>query len=184
VFQENLDNMPVVPVSRDDFAVLVASANQGDQEALARLKELLDECPAVWHQVADLVTDARPYLLTLASGGDQLNAESVTRKLKLMEAELSGPNPMLLERLAIEHLLNSWLMREHCDLVIAAAQAKGLALSRIQLLQQDQASRRYQAAVRGLQDVRRLAVQTAPVAPKQGQASGAGWERGRRAGGA
>jgi hypothetical protein len=171
VFQENLDDMPLVPVSRDEFAELVAASNDGDQEALTSLKQLLDDCPAIWHQVADLASDARTYLVKLVSGGDALTSESVARKLKLMEAELTGPNPTLLERLAVEHLLNSWLMREQSDLVMAAAQAKGRPPSRIQLLQQDQAARRYQAAVRNLQDVKRLASQTAAVASKQGSSS-------------
>ena len=65
-------------------------ANGGDAEALAELRNLLEENPRIGKQVVDLQKHAELALIRLASGGDALAAESMYRTVAALKRELGG----------------------------------------------------------------------------------------------
>ena len=52
-------------MSKDEFDVVVTEANDGNSEALAQLRTLLDERPEIWRQVGDLGKHAELTMIRL-----------------------------------------------------------------------------------------------------------------------
>lgn len=124
------------------------------------------------------------------AGGDMLMFESVQRAAKEMEAQLLGPTPSHLERLAVERVVACWLALQHTDVVCTTE--KNLTQAKFWAQQQDRASRRYEAAVKLLLDIRRApspamcqsrqamtTVEATASRPAEKPSPAAGFEKGR-----
>ncbi|MCH7686755.1 MAG: hypothetical protein IH899_08755, partial [Planctomycetes bacterium] len=140
---------------KDQFRELVDKANEGDDEALTQMRKVLDGHPMIWEQVGDLAAHARLTLIRMISGSDKLLFESLTRKALEMEAELLGQSPSLMERLAVERVVSCWMQMQHADTKSVAA-AENLAQARYWSQRQDQAHRRYTAALKQLTTIRQF----------------------------
>ena len=87
------------PDYRTLFRQLVERANQGEPEALIRLRKFLDVNPSIWEQAGDLTTVAERAWTERIAGADRLAAESVKRRIARLKADLTGPHPTALENL-------------------------------------------------------------------------------------
>jgi hypothetical protein len=137
-------------------ALLVCAAT-GDESALPFIRELLDILPSMGDTFG--VQLAEQQIVSAIAGKNIVQREAIERKLKQLRDDLSGPNPQPLERLLIERVVLCWLHAHYADLQYGLAASistseRGDYLQR----QQDRAQRRYLAAIKCLDTVRRLAL--------------------------
>lgn len=143
-------------LTRHEFADLVRRANGGDQDATSLLRQTLDATPELWQQLGDLAAHAEASLLTLVAGNDLLARESIGRKLQSLRDELGGSSPSLLERMAIDRVVISWLGVQHVDMLVGSTGTATAARANQIMKWRDQAARRFNASMKALLDVRRL----------------------------
>ena len=97
------------PPSPTTLTGLVEKANLGDEKALAGLREYLRTNPHVWLKAGDVASHAREARICKIAAGNNLVAESIRLKLEALREELAGPRANLMEKLAIEGVLQGWL---------------------------------------------------------------------------
>src|SRR5690242_4848839 len=113
-------------VLSNELRSLVERAEQGDASALPGLHEALDRVPALWGQYADLAAAAERAWVGLAAGDNLMLAESLTRKLASLRAELAGPGePPPLERLLVARVAAGWLQVHYAEALFAQLKAGG-----------------------------------------------------------
>ena len=144
------------PISMEEFADLVNRANAGDEEALAGLRYLLDECEQIWQHVGDLGKHAEMTMIKLIANGNKLIAESLARKAADMRSELSGPNPTPLEQICVQRVVAMWLEMQWTDTTFPEPTGKTLDVQKFVLKRKDSAERRFSASVKSLMLVRKL----------------------------
>ena len=83
---DELPNTKPMP-TRDEFETLVKQANDGELLAVERLRKCLDDYPVIYEHVGDLGRYAIEGLISLATDGDQLLAESIRRQVAEMRRE-------------------------------------------------------------------------------------------------
>jgi hypothetical protein len=137
---------------------LLDQAQKGDKKTLPALRKLLENPAAVDNFGGDLARQVVFSLINAAAGENLLLKEAVPRKLELLRAELSGPNPTPLERLLVERIVVCWLQVHHAE--IRFAQAQDLSLDQGDYFQRciDRAHKRYLSAIKTLATVRKLAL--------------------------
>ena len=153
-------------------------AQAGDRSALPDLQQLYAQAPGLIDtEGGDLAARAELYLVCAITGKNLAFREALFSKLKIMRAELCGPNPTSLEKLLVERVVATWLYAYHADCTYAQARDITFAHGDYLQRQQDRAHRRYLSAIRTLAVVRRLAlpiqvdvnvagtVETTPIEP-------------------
>jgi hypothetical protein len=122
------------------------------------LRKLLENPATVDQFGGDLARQAALSLIEGAAGENLAFKEALTRKLDLLRAELSGPNPTPLERLLVERVVACWLQVQDAD--VRYAQRKNLSLEWGDYYQRrmDRAHKRYLSAIKTLATVRKVAV--------------------------
>jgi hypothetical protein len=148
-------NAPPTP-GPGDLATLLERAREGDGEALSTLRTVVDSTPGLWAQLGDLARLAEQAWIDLIAGSDPLFREALERRIKALQAELSGADPSPLVRLLARRVVASWLQLQQAD--AACAQAINLPIRQAVYLEKRQgaAHRRHLAAVAALATVRRL----------------------------
>src|SRR5262249_5097698 len=102
------------------FRELVRRANEGDGDALARLRTFLDKNPAIWERAGDLNAMAERAWIGLVAGHNRLAAESIQRKLGQIKSDLAGPHPSRLESLLVDLVGVTWLAAHHGEIDAAS----------------------------------------------------------------
>src|SRR5262245_12186385 len=99
----------------------------------------------------------------MAVGDNLLMAESLSRKLEALKADLAGPSPSPLDVLLVERIAACWLQASYFDAL--AAQTRDLSPRQAGDLQrrQDATHRRLLSAVRALETYRRHLKPAGPV---------------------
>lgn len=99
-------------------------------------------------------------------GDNKAGGEVIQCQLKKMQAELIGPDTTPVVRLAAERVLAIWLQVQLLDIRLTDQHA---SLDHIKFFsgQQDQASRRYAAALKMFATLQRLSVATPSPKPQQ-----------------
>ncbi len=117
-----------------------------------------EQLPIAWEVYGDLVGQAEGALLTRAAGENALHRAALTGRL----SQLARPSPAPVERLLVERVVVCWLAIYYEDAQDAqqGAQPTTWAASLNRQRRAEVAQRRFLAAVRTLETVRRLA---APV---------------------
>jgi hypothetical protein len=138
-----------------EFNVLVQAANSGDADALAKLRTLLDEQPAIWQRLGDLALHTELTLSRLIAGNDQLLLESVQRKLTELRNSLTRPGASAIERLSVDRVVASWMQLQHIETKLVVANA-GTTVARHWRLFQAQTERSHQAALKALLTLQHL----------------------------
>lgn len=64
-----------------DFQALVRAANGGDEEAVKRLRELIQNRPDMWQMFGDLCQHAQSALIRAIAGKSQLGLASIEAKV-------------------------------------------------------------------------------------------------------
>ncbi|GAG50850.1 unnamed protein product, partial [marine sediment metagenome] len=142
--------------SRQDFDALVKKANEGNEDALAQLRQLLDNHPEIWQSVGDLAAHARMTMIRMISNGNRLLSESLHRKAEQMERELAGTSPTPLETLAVKRVVATWLELQLTDTIHPRPQGQTLKHERFALDLKRAAQRHFDTAVKSLALVRKM----------------------------
>ena len=109
------NQVPTIDLDRADLATIVDQANKGCPQALARLREVLDNDPDLWHRVADLSSHVETTLIDVICGGNALLRESLRKKCREMRESLVGTSPALLPDMLSHSVVVCWLQLEHLD---------------------------------------------------------------------
>ena len=146
------------------FRALVERANRRDKTALRELHEALDRNPQLWRGLADLAAMVRSVVIKSLANGNVLLQESVQRKADELERELAGDNPSPLLSLAVKRFVATWLQLQHADAAAAAATKRNsLQQAKFWAQRQDQASRRYDRAMKTLMQLTKRDVRHQPT---------------------
>jgi hypothetical protein len=143
--------------SMERLQQLVARAQQGDHSVLPELRQALDGDASLWGRVGDLAVQAEAIWLNLVAGKDLFLRETVERKMKELRAELAGPGPSPLERLLVDRVVACWLQVNYADCIYpqSSAQESTPAIRQELMKRQESAQRRYLAALKALELVRK-----------------------------
>ncbi len=142
----------------------VRLAEKGDAGALAAVREMFAARPGSSEILGgNLAREATRLLVQMYAPNSPVTREAVTRKLEEMRAELSGTNPTPPERLLVERIVATWLHLHHLEVLYAGKESMPLALGLYYQKCISAAQKRYLAAVKGLSEVRKLALPTLQV---------------------
>src|SRR5262249_9701258 len=146
---------------------LVQRAQQGDEDVLPELRQVLDAHPGLWHRCGDLALQAQTAWLQLVCGKDLLLRESLQRKLEQMKEELAGTGPSPLERLLVGRVLATWLQAEYADAAYTKAKPNSPAQHQALQRRQNSAQQRHLQAIKMLVTVRKLLAPAQPTGQAQ-----------------
>jgi hypothetical protein len=154
---------------------IIQRAQKGDASTLPALHKMLED-PFWVNACGNLAQQAERSFVQTAAGKDLAFQEGLTRKLELLRAELSGPNPTPIERLLVERVVACWLQVQDADIRYAQGQ-RDCTIRQAEYYQNrmDRAHKRYLSALKTLAVVRKLAVPVLQVniARKQVNVAGA-----------
>jgi hypothetical protein len=143
----------------DGVWALAHRAQEGDETALPALREVLQDPTVVNLLGGDLAAQAQLAIIDKLTGKTNLLfKESLRQKVRLLRAELAGPNPMPLERLLVEQVVACWLHLYHLEAIYASKNGMSPELGRYYQRSITSAQRRYLAAIKTLALIRKLAV--------------------------
>jgi hypothetical protein len=138
------------------FKELVARANAGEREALARLRKFLDANPHIWSRAGDLTAVAERAWIELIAGEDQFRVESVKRRLTQLKDELKGPHPTALEAVLVDLIAVAWLGAHHVEIEAASPAGGSLAQAAFKLRRAESSQKRLLAATKTRATLRAL----------------------------
>jgi hypothetical protein len=141
-----------------DLNAMLRKAIGGDKGALAEVREMLAAPGGADLLGGNTARESLRRLITVACGSNQVAREATERKLEEMRAELLGSHPTALERLLVERVVATWFHLHHLEAQYAARESMSLALGLYYQKCLTAAQNRYIAAIKGLADVRRLAL--------------------------
>lgn len=136
----------------------VRKAEKGDAAALAEVREMLKRAGFSDALCGNVARESLWLLVNAYAGKNQVIREATTCKLAEMRAELSGPNPTALEKLLVERVLATWLHLHHIESVYTRTESMSLAQGLYYQKIMTAAQKRYLAAIRGLGELRKLAL--------------------------
>jgi len=142
-----------------DILELVKRAEQGEETALAGIREMFDREPSLCNALGDLACLAEESLITVASGDNPLTKESLQYKLRGLKEELAGTSPTPVERMLVERVTACWLQLYYFETLYAQGLGDGGVTQQWSEYHQrriDRAQRRYLSAIKALVQVRRL----------------------------
>lgn len=146
---------------------LATRANAGEARALAELRTLLDQHPALWDGLGDLAGQVERAWIkrTLGGGRNEITTEAIHRTVSTLRQELLGPSPTTLERLLVTRIIVCWLHVQDADLRYARLLGEDHAFEAGDAYQrrQDRAQRRYLHAIKALAQVRKLTAETVQI---------------------
>jgi hypothetical protein len=133
---------------------LADRANRGSEEALARLRQLLDDSPEIWQHVGDLARHAELAWIDLLTGADHLMLEAIKRHIARMKDDLLGPHPTPMERLLVDQAVACYLAVKHSETCLAAPGSTSPAQTSVRLRRAESAQRRYLGTLKTLARLR------------------------------
>ncbi len=143
----------------DDWKALNAiinKANDGDQEALTKLRNFLDNNPQVWGHVGDLSRTAEKAWVGLISNGDSLAAESIQRKLTKLKEELLDDSVTVIEKMLADTVVATWLELHYLRSVDADTTNRTVTQGSLILKRLESAQRRHFNSLKQLTQIRKL----------------------------
>ena len=146
---------PASPTTTAEWRQLVDLANIGDATALAQVREILKQQPALVNAAADLEQICRGQALDLVSSTDLVMRESLQLKVEAKEAELGGTTPAPALQAAAKRAALAWLVLQVADLH-CTAQLKSGTVPKRWLDVQEACERRYAASLKLVETIRGL----------------------------
>jgi hypothetical protein len=141
-----------------ELKALTVRAHEGDEDALPKLREILDGTPSLARKLLDPAKAAERSAVGLyASKEDLLAQEAIPRVLEQMRSELEGEDLTPLERLLVERVAATWLQVQ-CYETLYAQNARKMTMAQGEHHQRriDKAHNRHLSAVRALAQVRKM----------------------------
>jgi hypothetical protein len=147
-----------LPTGIEEMRRFLDRVKSGDASTLPVLRRMLQDPQTVDNFGGDLARQAARSLIEAAGGDNLAFKEALTRKMELLQTELSVPGQTPVERLLVEHVVACWLQAQDAD--ARYAQAKNLTLEWGDYYQRrmDRAHKRYLSVIKTLAVVRKLAV--------------------------
>ncbi len=137
---------------------LFRRAEQGDDEALAFMREWFDDTPSACDKIGDLARRAEDSLVKVYTKNPVIQ-EALHSKLDALRREIGGPDPSPLEDLLAQRIAACWLQLHHIESIYALNVANnGFSGRWSESMQRSigRAHRRYLSAIKTLVQVRRL----------------------------
>jgi len=144
--------------SDDKLTEVLQKASSGDQSVLPELRRLLDQGPELPQLFGDMGRRATTAWIDLATGDNLLRREALTRQVAVLEREIAGPSPSVLERLLAERIVVCWLELNYLELALTSKGERPLRQAEYYDRRKDRAHRRYLSAIRSLATIRRLVI--------------------------
>jgi hypothetical protein len=135
--------------------LLWQKANAGDKEALAKVRQMLDEHPEVWRQLGDLAQIAERALVQQLASCDRLMAEAAEQQVAQLRKELLGDRPSSLLKAAVDRVVTTALAVNVSD-VLGSLAGPESPNARYWAQQQARQLRRHATALRLLEVTRRM----------------------------
>ena len=136
----------------------IRKAEAGDKTALEEVRELLKPSGACDTLGGNLAAEAMKVLVRTHAGQNPVIRESITRKLEEMRIELSGQNPTSIEKLLVDRVLATWLHLHHMEIIFGKKEGYSFAAGAFYQKSISAAQKRYLTAIKGLAEVRKLAL--------------------------
>jgi hypothetical protein len=105
------------PAEGNALDALRMRANAGDPAARNEIRKFLDMNPAVRRRLGNLAAHAEMSIARLASEGEFLMQEAITRQAAEMRRDLAGAFPTPLEVLGVERVVQAWLFLQATEAV-------------------------------------------------------------------
>lgn len=141
-----------------DLNKIIRRAERGDKAALGEVKEMLERAGAVDMLGGNVAREALRRLVKSACGDNSVIREATDRKFDQMRADLLGANPTALERLLVERVVATWYHLHHLEVLYAGKTEFTIASGLYWQKCMSAAQKRYLAAIKGLSEVRKLAI--------------------------
>ena len=138
-----------------NLSPLIQKANAGDREALKSLRQVLNAHPEIWRKAGDMGALVQR-LMGAQIASTHFARESLRRKTQELRAQLLGTSPSPIERLAVERVVTTWMQIHQLDMQVAALGGDSSRWAVALAKRHDQASRRYDRALKSLATLRRL----------------------------
>jgi hypothetical protein len=135
---------------------LLKRAQKGDAEALARVKEALEQAPELWKHLGDLASHVQSAWIDLVAKENPLQNEGYRRKISEMKIELASPNPSPMEALLVDRVVSCWLQVQCADAAAVPPGEVWITQAQFHMKRQTQAQKRYLSAVSALATFQRL----------------------------
>lgn len=135
---------------------VIDMAQDGDEEALALLKRVLDEAPRL-ARIINLAKDVERGIVEKIASDDVFAQETLPRNLKVMRQEIAGENPSPLERLLAERISACWLELQYFQ-AIYTQNLGNMTIPQGDYHQRriDRAHRRYLSSIKTLAQIRKM----------------------------
>jgi hypothetical protein len=143
----------------EELRALLVRAHDGDEDALPKLRELVDEAPALARKLVDPAKIAERSALELYSTKEDLVVQEATpRVLEQMRSELAGEHPTPLERMLVDRVVATWLQVQCYETLYAQQNAFKMKLVQSDFHRKriDRAHNRHLSAVRALAQIRKM----------------------------
>jgi hypothetical protein len=137
---------------------LLRLAEQGEEEAVPEIRQILNEQPDLAWQFVDVAHIAEDALIEeMTEEGDLAAKELIRCQLEAMREEVAGKNSSPLERLLSERVVVTWLEVQFFEALYAQKMRK-LTIPQAEHHQKrlDRAHRRHLSAIRALAQIRKL----------------------------
>ena len=142
--------------TQDEFKAVTDKANAGDANALAELRQLLDDNPEIWKNLGDLPRYARESMLVAIAGKDESVKESLRRSAEQLTGELTTKSSSVIEKLAADRVVSNWLEAHLIDLLNPLPQGATVKQKRFQLQLKTSAQKRYDGSLKSLATLKKL----------------------------
>lgn len=142
--------------TQEEFKSVTDQANAGDSKALARLRQLLDDNPAIWRSLGDLPRYAREAMLATIAGKDESVRESLRRSADELLQRLTKESSSAIEKLAADRIVANWLECHFVDMLNPLPQGATIKQQRFHMQLKSSAQRRYDASLRSLATLKKL----------------------------
>jgi hypothetical protein len=158
---ETMQKTETTPAERHELFIelksVVSRAQEGDEEALYKVGEILREAPSFARHFGDLNARAERAVIERVANNDPLTQKSLPVQLESMRRDLAGPNASPLEQLCAERITSCWLQLQYADLLYMQNLPR-LSLAEDEYYQKrlDRLHERYLSAIRSLAQVRKL----------------------------
>jgi hypothetical protein len=155
-----------VPAEVAGLRKVLERARRGEVASLPELRAVLRSRPDLVEYGGNLAAIAERAWIGVAAGPDLAVAESLKLKAAELRAELSGPCPTPLERLAIDRVVVSWLECSYADVVAARLCDVSPRVAEFALERQDRAAKRHLSSLGALATIRKLTPDLNDAAPE------------------